>query len=86
MTANEIQAFLTRVSSGVDDASSPYTELPVALVHAGCNTADHALTLKQLLYHLKANCSPHVAVLRSKECATVASAVCRPPATHPRRS
>ena len=72
----KIQAFLERSSSSCTDLrqSSPYTELPVALVHAGCNTADHGLTMRQLLHHLKTNCSPHVAVLRSKECGTVATA------------
>ena len=80
----KIQAFLERNSSSGGDgdgggsssegfSQSPYTELPVALVHAGCNTADHALTLRQLLHHLKMNCSPHLAVLRSKECGTVAA-------------
>ena len=69
----KIQAFLERNSSGGSGGSGgggssesfsqhPYTELPVALVHAGCNTADHALTLRQLLHHLKMNCSPHLAV------------------------
>lgn len=69
----KIQAFLERNSSGGGGGSGgggssegfsqhPYTELPVALVHAGCNTADHALTLRQLLHHLKMNCSPHLAV------------------------
>ena len=45
----------------------PYTELPVALVHAGCNMADHALTMRQLLHHLRRECSTHLAVLRSKK-------------------
>ena len=69
----KIQAFLERNSSSGGGGSGgggssecfskhPYTELPVALVHAGCNTADHALTLRQLLHHLKMNCSPHLAV------------------------
>ena len=65
----KIQAFLERHSSSGGGGSSsegfsqsPYTELPVALVHAGCNTADHALTLRQLLHHLKMNCSTHLAV------------------------
>ena len=69
----KIQAFLERNSSSNGGGSGgggssegfsqhPYTELPVALVHAGCNTADHALTLRQLLHHLKMNCSPHLAV------------------------
>ena len=49
-------------SSSEGFSQSPYTELPVALVHAGCNTADHALTLRQLLHHLKMNCSTHLAV------------------------
>ena len=69
----KIQAFLERNSSSGGGGSGgggssegfsqhPYTELPVALVHAGCNTADHALTLRQLLHHLRMNCSPHLAV------------------------
>ena len=52
----------------------PYTELPVALVHAGCNMADHALTMRQLLHHLRRECSTHLAVLRSKECTNLAAA------------
>ena len=59
-----IKAPLFNIGGGSSESFSqhPYTELPVALVHAGCNTADHALTLRQLLHHLKMNCSPHLAV------------------------
>lgn len=47
----------------------PYAELPAAVVHSVA--ADHALQLRQLLRHVHAHCSPHVAVLRSRECSSL---------------
>ena len=52
----------------------PYSEVPAALVHTGCSMADLGLTLQQLLRSLRTT-SPHVAVLRSKECGSVTAAV-----------
>ena len=53
----------------------PYTEVSAALVHTGCSMADLGLTLQQLVTWLRTNCSPHVAVLRSKECGSLSAAV-----------
>ena len=57
------------------DTTPPYAEVPAALVHTGCSLADTELTMRQLLRSLRTDCSPHVAVLRSKECGTLTSAV-----------
>ena len=56
------------------DATPPYVELPAALVHTGCHSADLPLALQQLRRHLKVHCSPHVALLHSKECTSLLAA------------
>ena len=53
------------------DNSPPYVEMPSAFVHTSCHSADLPLALRQLQRHLRAACSPHVAVLNSKECGTL---------------
>ena len=68
-------AQLQRAWHDASGQTPPYTELPAAIVHAGSNSADHALALRQLLRHLRGHCSAHVATLRSKECGTLAAAV-----------
>jgi hypothetical protein len=57
-----------------DTTTPPYVELPSAFVHTCCHSADLPLALRQLQRHLRAACSPHVAVLHSKECGTLVSA------------
>ena len=56
------------------DAMPPYVELPTAFVHTCCHSADLPLALRQLQRHMRMGCSPHVAVLHSKECGTLLSA------------
>ena len=56
------------------DATPPYVELPAALVHTGCNSADLPLVLKQLQRSMRVDCSPHVAVLHSKDCTCLLAA------------
>ena len=51
----------------------PYTELPAAVVHTA--TADRSLQLRQLLRHVVTNVSPHVAVLRARECPNLTAAI-----------
>ena len=56
------------------DAAPPYVEVPAALVHTGCNSADLPLVLKQLQRSMRVDCSPHVAVLHSKDCTSLLAA------------
>lgn len=58
-----------------EELTPPYSVVPAALVHTGCSIADLEFTMQQLLRSLRANCSPHVALLRSKDCTTLATAV-----------
>eukprot|EP00962_Isochrysis_galbana_P024986 scaffold7695_cov124-Isochrysis_galbana.AAC.3 len=51
----------------------PYAELPAAVIHSVA--ADHALQMRQLLRHVHAHCSPHVAVLRSRECSSLTAGI-----------
>jgi hypothetical protein len=56
------------------DDTPPYVEMPSAFVHTCCHSADLPLALRQLQRHLRAGCSPHLAVLHSKECSTLVAA------------
>jgi len=56
------------------DAAPPYVEVPAAIVHTGCNSADLPLVLKQLQRSMRVDCSPHVAVLHSKDCTSLLAA------------
>lgn len=76
---NEITAFLRSSIKGTQrawarDAAPPYTELPVAFVQTSCHLADLPLALRQLQRHVRVSCSPHVAILHSKECGTLVGA------------
>ena len=75
----EIAAFLRAGTKQVQsvwkhDAAPPYVELPAAFVHTCCHSADLPLALREVKRHMRASCSPHMAVLHSKECGTLISA------------
>ena len=72
----EISMFLRSGTKQVqrDTSAPPYVELPAAFVHTCCHSADLPLALREVKRHLRATCSPHMAVLHSKECGTLVSA------------
>ena len=61
-------------SSWIHGATPPYVELPAALVHTGCHSADLMIALKQLQRSMRVRCSPHVAVLNSRDCGNLLQA------------
>eukprot|EP00049_Salpingoeca_infusionum_P006213 m.103240 g.103240 ORF g.103240 m.103240 type:complete len:868 (-) comp13231_c0_seq9:1206-3809(-) len=68
----DITDFIAQVTSGPTSAiqriRSPVKEVPVAVLMSGINVPDHDSLFDAFVQHVKNNASPHVALLKSRNC------------------